>query len=292
MESHTKAPGCSIARPFRRFGKSFASSNSSGSQQGHQTPWQRNPRTTSLSPRDEREILDTFRESFQHDFPNPQRIGCPGGEVLKALAWRRKLDNPEAVVTHIGKCSPCFQEHRVFLQQYKSRQRLYRLAAVAVLVIGVGLWISWKLMRGPGLIVPEPPPIVKTPPPEQPPAQTTVPPELEKQKPPEVQVAVLDLRKRGITRGENNKPAGDLNLPKGRLKLSIYLPFGSEVGQYEVRISGRSKQVATAKGRAVMRNHITVLDVEVDTGAFEAGNYSLATRQVGWGWYRYPVNVK
>ncbi len=41
-----------------------------------------------------------------------------------------------------------------------------------------------------------------------------------------------------------------------------------------------------------MRNHITVLDVEVDTGAFESGTYSLAIRQVGWGWYRYPVNLK
>jgi hypothetical protein len=243
-------------------------------------------------PRDEREILNSFRESFQHDFPNPQRIGCPGSEVLRALAWRRKPDNPEAVVTHIGKCSPCFQEHTVFLQQYKSRERLYRLAAVAVLVIGVGFWISLKLMRGPGSIIPGPPPIVKTPPPELPPARPPAPPEFEKQKASEVRLAVLDLRKRGITRGESNKAAGDLNLPKGRLKLSIYLPFGSEAGQYEVRIFGRSTQVATAKGRAVMRNHITVLDVEVDTGAFEAGDYSLAIRQGRWGWYRYPVKMK
>jgi hypothetical protein len=83
-----------------------------------------------------------------------------------------------------------------------------------------------------------------------------------------------------------------LNLPKGRLNLSIYLPFGSEVGQYEVRISGRKQQVATAKGMADMRNHITVLEVEVDTEAFEAGNYSLAIRKVGWGWYQYSVNLK
>jgi hypothetical protein len=35
-----------------------------------------------------------------------------------------------------------------------------------------------------------------------------------------------------------------------------------------------------------------VLDVEVDTGAFEAGSYSLAIRQVGWGWYRYSISIK
>ena len=72
---------------------------------------------------------------------------------------------------------------------------------------------------------------MKAPPPEQPPALTPDPPELEKQKPPEVQVAVLDLRKLGIPRGESKKTPGDLALPKGRLKLSIYLPFGSEVGR-------------------------------------------------------------
>ncbi len=47
----------------------------------------------------------------------------------------------------------------------------------------------------------------------------------------EAKVALLDLRKRGIPRGENSTKPGDLTLPKGRLKLSIYLPFGSEVGQ-------------------------------------------------------------
>jgi hypothetical protein len=110
-------------------------------------------------------------------------------------------------------------------------------------------------------MVPMPPPIVKAPPPEQPTAQAPDPPELEKQKRPEVQVAVLDLRKQGIPRGESKKAPGDLALSKGRLKLSIYLPFGSEVGQYEVRISGRMKQLATARGVAVMRNHTTVLEV-------------------------------
>ena len=157
------------------------------------------------------------------------------------------------------------------------------------MVVGLGFWISWKL-RGPGSMVPMPPPIVKAPPLEQPTAQTPDPPEFEK--PPEVQVAVLDLRKRGIPRGERKKTSGDLALSKGRLKLSIYLPFGSEVGQYEVRISGLKKQVATARGVAVMRNHITVLDVEVDTGAFEVATYSLAIRQVGSGWYQYAVSIK
>jgi len=248
----------------------------------------------SLSPTEEREMRETLRDIFVTDFPNPERLGCPENveAKLKALAWRRKFPDAQELISHLGSCSPCYQEHEEFVRQHRSRQRLYRLAAVAVLVVGLGFWISWKLMRGPGSMVPVLPPIVKAPAPERPPARTPDPPELEKQKPPEVQMAVLDLRKRGIARSENSIKPGDLDLPKGRLKLSIYLPFGSEVGQYEVRISGRTKRVATAKGVAVMRNHITVLDVNVDIGAFEAGRYQLAIRQVRWGWYRYSVSIR
>jgi hypothetical protein len=248
----------------------------------------------SLSPKEEREMREALRDIFATDFPNPERRGCPENveAKLKALAWRRKFPEAQELISHLGSCSPCYQEHEEFVRQHRSRQRLYRLAAVAVLVVGLGVWISWKLMRGPGSMVPMPPPIVNAPPSEPPPAQTADPPELEKQKPPDVQVAVLDLRKRGTPRGESKKTPGDLALPKGRLKLSIYLPFGSELGQYEVRISGRMKQLATTSGLAVMRNHTTVLEVEVDTGAFDSGTYSLAIRQVGWGWYRYPVKVR
>jgi hypothetical protein len=248
----------------------------------------------SLSPKEEREMRGALREIFATDFPNPERRGCPENveAKLKALAWRRKFPEAQELISHLGSCSPCYQEHEEFVRQHRSRQRLYRLAAVAVLVVGVAFWSSWKLMRAPRSTIPVPPPIVKAPPPERPPARTTDPPELEKQKPPEVQVVLLDLRKRGISRGGTSKAPGDLNLPRGRLKLSIYLPFGSEVGQYEVRISGRKKQVATAKSVAVMQKRIIVLNVEVDTGTFEAGTYSLAIRQVGWDWYRFQVNLK
>ena len=140
---------------------------------------------------------------------------------LKALAWRRKFPEAQGLISHLGSCSPCYQEHEEFVRQHRSRQRLYRLAAVAVLVVGLSFWISWKLMRGPGSILHVPQPIVNAPPPEQPPIQGPVPPELEQQKPPEVQVAVLDLRKRGIPRGESKKTPGavsytHLTLPTNR----------------------------------------------------------------------------
>jgi hypothetical protein len=83
-----------------------------------------------------------------------------------------------------------------------------------------------------------------------------------------------------------------LDLPKGRLRLSIYLPIGSEEGDCEVRISGQQNWVLTAKGKAAMQNHLNILTVEVDTSTFEAGKSNLAIRQAGWGWNRYPLQLK
>ena len=111
----------------------------------------------SLSPKEEREMRETLRDIFATDFPNPERRGCPENveAKLKALAWRRKFPEAQELISHLGSCSPCYQEHEEFVRQHRSRQRLYRLAAVAVLVVGLGFWISWKLMRGPGLMVPD-----------------------------------------------------------------------------------------------------------------------------------------
>jgi hypothetical protein len=162
------------------------------------------------------------------------------------------------------------------------------VAAVGPVIVGIAAWASWKLIRNQGTRVPDPLPIVKTPP-EPAPPPSLVPPSVQEQKSVEVQVAVLDLRKRGVARGENNNPEGDLDLPKGRLKLSIYLPIGSEEGDCEVQISGQQNRVLRAKGKAAMQNHLNILTVEVDTSTFEAGKYNLAIRQAGWEWNRYPL---
>ena len=61
-------------------------------------------------------------------------------------------------------------------------------------------------------------------------------PSVQEPKVAEIQVVVLDLRKRGISRGENSYQDGDLALPKGRLKVDLST-FGSDEGNYEVRIS-------------------------------------------------------
>jgi hypothetical protein len=245
------------------------------------------PQDQPLSSKEERELLEMFRETFEERHPNPDRIGCPGGGKLRALAFRESFPEAEAVVTHLTQCSPCFREYQEFVKKRKRQRLLIPFAAAAFLVLACAFWLLKAPI--PKVIAPVNPPIVKTPEPAPP---SPSPPEVQPNTR-EVQVVVLDLRNRGVTRGANSKQEPGLDLPKGQLKLTIYLPIGSEEGEYEVRISGQQKGiVATAKGQASIQDHIDVLAVDVDTSSFPAGKYSLAIRQAGWGWNRYPLQLK
>jgi hypothetical protein len=244
-----------------------------------------------FSRKEEREIRETLRQTYATEFPNPKREGCPDKPKLGALARRETFPAVQEVASHISRCSPCSQELTRFIRQYQSRQWVYRAAAVGLIVVGIAAWASWALMRNRAPHVSQSPSIVIMPPEPTSPPSTQ---EASEQEPKVagIQVVVLDLRKRGNSRGENNYQDGDLALPKGRLKISIFLPFGSDEGNYEVRVSGQRYHVVTAEGRATMKSRINVLNVHLDTSAFEAGRYSLAIRQAGWGWYRYPLQVR
>jgi hypothetical protein len=183
----------------------------------------------------EREIREALRQTYACEFPNPKREGCPDKPKLRTLARRETFPAIQDVVSHVSRCSPCSQELTELIRHDKSRKWLYRAAAVALIVVGIA---AWALMRSRGMHVAQPSLIVKTPP-EPTFSPPTKEPSVQEPGPLEFQVVVLDLRKRGISRGENRNQDEDLALPKGRLKLSIFLPFGSEEGNYEVRVSGR-----------------------------------------------------
>ena len=41
------------------------------------------------SARDERRVMDALGRGLLKEFPNPERTGCPGTDVLKRIASRR-----------------------------------------------------------------------------------------------------------------------------------------------------------------------------------------------------------
>jgi hypothetical protein len=71
--------------------------------------------------------------------------------------------------------------------------------------------------------------------------------------------AQLDLRPYAIMRGESqtaDRPP--LQLPRGRVLLTLLLPTGSQPGPYDVEIRDASAvSRASARGEAALRNQVT-----------------------------------
>ena len=65
----------------------------------------------------EKDLLDAFDRVVHEDFPNPQRIACPGREVLLKIA-RQPADAQLAYqLAHIRQCAPCFDELKELRQK-------------------------------------------------------------------------------------------------------------------------------------------------------------------------------
>jgi hypothetical protein len=58
----------------------------------------------------EKELLEAFEKIIHEDFPNPQRIGCPGGDALQRLAEGSGPVQQRPLLAHIRQCAPCFDE--------------------------------------------------------------------------------------------------------------------------------------------------------------------------------------
>src|ERR1700722_2486717 len=94
---------------------------------------------------------DPLEQLFLIAHPNPERIGCPGTDVLKALA-RRRLPGDDPAEKHLGECSPCFKEYLAFRKacdraQRRRRRLLFGASLAACLAFGVvlvanGRWLS------------------------------------------------------------------------------------------------------------------------------------------------------
>jgi hypothetical protein len=67
----------------------------------------------------EEELVEAFEQMIHEDFPNPQRIGCPGDVSLLKLAKGSGDVQQTPVLAHIRQCAPCFDK----LKELRSRSR-------------------------------------------------------------------------------------------------------------------------------------------------------------------------
>jgi hypothetical protein len=224
----------------------------------------------SLTPEQERAILNLFEQASLNDYPNPDRIGCPGDNFLKQLVRdRNSIELTDARLKHVARCSPCFREFVAFRDQPKQKTPTRRAIFTGGGVIAAAAAIGIAVQRRPHV-----PPIV-----------------------PEPRVIDIDLRKFGGTRGVDSAPAPappQIDLPRTLLDLRIILPFASPAGQYEVQIL-RADDSATglkASGTANIEKGLTHLEVKMDLSGLPAAHYQLGVRRIPFDWMPVPVDVR
>ena len=208
-------------------------------------------------------MLEVLRQGLATEFPNPDRIGCPGSSLLKGIAQGKvSLTESEPWLDHLGSCSPCFKEFKEFRRQSTNQRRrvltLVATAALLLFVAGGWLWVR---------------------------ARHSVP---------TTETAVLDLRERSVARGQNPPDTGQapLEISRSTKHLVLDLPIGSKEGPYDVGlITASGDELLRATGTAELRDHINRLRVDVDLSSIRPGVYSLGVREPNLEWARYPIRV-
>jgi hypothetical protein len=217
-----------------------------------------------------------MKDFFLEANPNPERIGCPAEQTLRALAEDRlPVSHPARL--HLASCSECFAEFRGFRgdweQTRRGRRRIigWAVAASLVLASGIGTW-EYQHSR----------------------AAQRVGGQLASTKPVSANV---DLFNAGTVRGEDDDANAlkQVSLPAAIVQLSVTLPRFSESGHYEVFVSRDklgNEVVAKGAGEAVADAGKVIVGVTLDLRAAKPGAYYLATvTGSDNGMYYYPVQI-
>ncbi len=87
-----------------------------------------------LSNRQIRALERAMARVVMTQFPNPERKGCPGATVLRAIATKR-ICMRDPAIEHVGTCSPCFRELTAMRRAIFTRKVLWLVGAVVAMVI-------------------------------------------------------------------------------------------------------------------------------------------------------------
>jgi len=215
------------------------------------------------SERDEKRILEVLGRGLLKEFPNPERAGCPGSDVLKRIAAHEMpLAEAGKWLDHLTSCSPCYGDFSHFQAAHQHRRTRTLLAIAASIFIVICL-AGWAFFLKP--------------------KESIV-----------TQTAVLDLRNRSIPRGAEPNPAEPpLEVNRAATSWNIYLPLGSSEGPFDVRIvrpSGES--LVTARGTAKISDGLTSLVVAVNLSSARSGQFILQIRKTDSEWNSYPVLLR
>ena len=232
----------------------------------------------SVSSRQLKKLVALGKKCSKTAFPNPGREGCPGYTTLRAMANRdRRLTLDDFPISHVVRCSPCFQEYLRLRQMWFFIHGLQITAAWAVAIalsITAIRFIANHISR-PGA------PDISQRRPSQPPSSI-----------PMARIPItIDLAAFSPTRGhERSDSKKVIHLPQRFLRVTFQLPFGMEPGAYDVRLKDSAGNVyADKRAAGRISGGSTALDVDLDLTAASPRSLTLMIRLPGLSWRTYPV---
>ena len=241
-------------------------------------PFSASTASEKLAPGTEEALIAAAGRLFRDAFPNSERSGCPSRDLLVSVSRRSATESDSRrVLDHLSCCSPCFGDYEKLARQNRLTKNLKLLALCASLLLCIGV-TAWYYSRAPEQ-QPQTGPSV---------AKEQVPPP----QPQPLQLATLDLRGQTTVRGEQRPDAGTdpLTVPAHNLELSVYLPLGSEEGDYEMQLLREPERpLLSQTGTAALVRNDVVLHLVANLSSYESGMYTLRLRRPGFSWRNYPI---
>ena len=214
-------------------------------------------------------VLRELKGAALREFPNPERVGCPGSDVIAGLA-RRTLPATHPGAEHITHCSPCYGEFLAVRRQIRRALfvRIAGIAAVCVLAVAAATYVALQRLHVKPQLV------------EQ--AATSL---------------TTDLRPYSQNRGLGETSAqatlGPLRVPRKRLRWTLQLPVGADEGLYTLNIKDDTHRVIVEKQTpAALQDHVLTAVSDVDLTQVAPGRYQLALGTGKDGWRTYPLVVE
>jgi len=215
-------------------------------------------------------------DMLRHANPNPDRIGCPSAEELRALALReRSISDP--LYDHLSKCSECFAAVREIQRAHGVQPqtapgdftRWWMVGAAILCVVAGSIWFVKRAQLG------NAPPIVA-------------------KSQPQLPSAVLDLRPFAISRGDEPvATVPPLELPRTHQTVVIQLPIASAEGEYSLKLlNAELVPQMNSNPTARLRSGITTISTDLDLGKVPVGKYTLALKRKPEDWRYFPLVLR
>jgi hypothetical protein len=235
-----------------------------------------------LSQHELGEFLNSLQRAALEGYPNPERKGCPGREILQGVA-KASAPFSHPAYEHVKRCSSCLREMlelqgRVIRLERSNaaKARMHRvIAACSLASVVLGLSLFFVFHRGGGESKKRIPEISAA---SQQTAFTRVP-----------TTVPLDFRSILTQRGASEGASAGLlqHAPRTQVKLEIMLPFGSDDGVYsiEIRDPRTDSVLKKATGPATLLNGETRLTIpRLDLSDLPPGEYNFLFRHADAFW--------